>query len=114
MKRCFAMLLTLICILVFVGCSQKNKLTLDKVVELSSKGDELTWSDFEQYECVVTGSGLYILVYDIDDVFELRIGGDINQEYPPTYIILLTKADRGNHIDIRTDNVQKFIEENQK
>lgn len=65
MKKLLVFILTLVCILGLIGCSQKeevqqsgNKLTLDKVVELSAKGENLTWSDFEQYESIETGSGL--------------------------------------------------------
>ena len=114
MRRYIALFLVLVCILGLIGCGQQKQLTLDKVVELSSKGNELTWKDFEQYKCVITGSGLFIKVYDIDNVFELWIGGGVNSEEPPAYILLKTKADRDNSIDIRTDDVKEFIEANKK
>ena len=92
--------------------SDGNRLTLDKVVELSEKGGDLTWSDFKHYEGKDIGSGLYIYVYDIDDIFGLWIGGVPSEK--PLYVRLATKADRDNSIDIRTDDVKEFIKANKK
>ena len=120
MKKIIAIVLLLVCVLSLVACDNQdikrlssNTLTLDKVVELSSKGSNLTWSDFEQYESIETGSGLYILVYEIDETFDLWVGGSSPDE-DPFYIRLLTKANIYNYIDIRTDNVNEFIEANKK
>lgn len=120
MKKIISIVLSLVCIFSLVGCWQQdneqqnsNTLTLVKVVELSAKGEKLTWSDFEQYEGVETGSGLYILAYEIDETFDLWIGGSSLAENP-WYIRLLTKANIDNYIDIRTDNVNEFIEANKK
>ena len=118
MKKLITFVLALVCALALAGCAQQeeqqqdNILTLDKVVELSAKGEELTWSDFEQYESIETGSGLYILEYDIDETFALHVGGF--REGPPLYIFLLTKANQENKVDIRTGNVQEFIAANRK
>ncbi len=116
MKKRLTFLLTMICILGLCGCSPKqavqpsgNKLTLDKVVELSAKGEALSWSDFESYESVDTGSGLYILTYDIDDMFTLYIGGGSLDE-PPMYMCLMSKKNPDSIIDIRSGDVQAFIE----
>lgn len=120
MKKLLPFILTLVFVSGLVGCSQKdeiqksdNKLTLDKVVELSAKGEELTWSDFEQYESIETGSGLYILVYEIDETFELWIGGNTFDDIP-MYIRLVAKENMDNCIDIRTGDVKEFIEVNKK
>ena len=120
MKKIIAIVLLLVCVLSLVACDNQdikrlssNTLTLDKVVELSSKGSNLTWSDFEQYESIETGSGLYILVYEIDETFDLWVGGSSLDE-EPFYIRLLTKSNIDNYIDIRTDNVNEFIELNKK
>ncbi len=114
MKKWVTLVLALICLLGLIGCTQQeekiqsdNTLTLDKVIELSSKGEELTWSDFEQYAYEDIGSGLYIYRYDIDSNYELRIGGSPSVE--PMYIRLVSKANQDNYIDIRTENVQDFI-----
>ena len=113
MKRLTTIVLLLVQIVGFVGCSQKSELTLDQIVKLSKKGDELTWNDFEQYESVETGSGLYILVYEIDDTFELLIGGTGTDE-PPLYINLVLKSNTDTYVDIRTEDVGEFIKSNQR
>jgi len=93
-----------------VWMGYENKLTIDRVIELSAKGNELTWSDFAQYESIETGSGLYILVYDIDDTFQLIIGGSGNTEETPMYIRLALKDNWDTYIDIRTEDVQAFVD----
>ncbi len=85
-----------------------EQLTLGKVIELSAKGEALTWSDFEQYSYEDVGFGLYIYRYDIDSNYELRIGGSPSVE--PMYIYLVSKENPDNFIDIRTDDIQSFIE----
>jgi len=94
--------------------NEKLDLTLERVIRLAeNKGEELTWSDFQMYNAIDTGSGLYILVYEIDETFDLMIGGGAPVS-PPMYIRLVTKADRDNYIDIRTEDVEKFISENRE
>ncbi len=92
---------------------QGEQLTLQDVVRLSQKGDALTWSDFENYVYVETGSGLYIRVYEIDEMFTLWIGGgSMDDTIKPMYIYL-TAADSSepSRIDIREADVQAFIDE---
>ena len=50
-----------------------RSLTLDDVIALSKKGKELTWSDFENFSYIETGSGLYIRLYKIDERFSIAI-----------------------------------------
>lgn len=90
----------------------QKQLTVDKVVELSAKGEELTWNDFEQYESTDVGSGLYILVYNIDENFELRIGG--YPEDSPMYMRLVAKQNTDNFVEIRTEDVKAFVQANSK
>lgn len=85
-----------------------QKLTLDDVVMLSQKGDALSWSDFEQYQGQEIGSGLYIMRYEIDELFEVRVGGVPNET--PWYIYLRVNNGADDRIDIRTENVSAFIE----
>lgn len=111
----------LLCLMVIVLCAcgkqeqerakeETIKLTLETVRELAQKGNELTWSDFEQYESVDIGSGLYILRYKIDENYELRIGGG-NLEESPMYIRLVSAQNSDNYIDIRTGNIDDFIDQ---
>ncbi|MBQ3151551.1 MAG: hypothetical protein IJB86_09950 [Clostridia bacterium] len=110
MKKYIALFLFAVCLITFCSCDRQNRLTLETVVELSAKGEALTWSDFERYESTDVGSGLYILVYEIDENFELRIGGSTGDT--PLYMRLVTKDNKDNCIDIRTDDVEAFIEAN--
>lgn len=83
------------------------ELTLDKVIELAGKGDDLTWSDFEQYKSKEIGSGLYILHYNIDENYYLLVGGTPDKK--PTYIRLVSAQDDTKYIDIRTESIKDFI-----
>lgn len=87
---------------------EPRKLTLDDVVMLSQKGDALTWSDFERYQGQVIGSGLYIMRYEIDELFEVWVGGVPDET--PWYIYLRANNEADDRIDIRTENVSAFIE----
>lgn len=87
-----------------------RQLTLDDVVELAQKGDGLNWEDFDGFSYYETGSGLYIRVYEIDEVFSLLIGGSgPGKETEPMYIYLQTNTVPEDHIDIRTEDVSAFI-----
>ena len=118
MRRIISIILITIFAAGIIGCSKPepephpHQLTLDKVIELSSKGEDLTWEDFEEYHGVECGSGLYIVRYDIDDEYELVIGGT-SAVGIPMYINLVRKdsEDESGVIDIRTENVQEFIKE---
>ncbi len=102
-----------------VGCSSKNEnedvLSIEKVIELSQKGNDLSWDDFEKYEGKEVGSGLYILAYEIDDEYHLVIGGGKDKKQAPTYIRLVYNEnkdgfiDKDDFIDIRQENVEEFI-----
>ena len=87
-----------------------KRLTLDDVKELSQKGDALSWEDFENYSYVVTGSGLYIRCYEIDEMFSLYIGsGGLPEAGKPLYIYLRASDEYADRIDIREGNVERFI-----
>ena len=107
-------ILIMICILGLIGligCSIPKHLTLDKVVELSAKGEELIRADFKQYKGYECGSGYYIKCYDIDKDFELLVG-ELGAVGSPMYIRLRTKSNIENYIDIRTGDVKSFIANN--
>ena len=92
-----------------ITTSGTKKLTLDDVIELSSKGDELVWEDLDGYEGYETGSGLYIVKFDIDDNYTLIVGGT-GAVGKPQYAHLTYNDD--TYIDIRTEDVEAFIAEN--
>ena len=87
-----------------------QKLSLNDVIMLSQKGYELSWSDFEQFKYIETGSGLYIRVYEINEMYELWIGGSWIDE-DPMYIYLALTDDLDTRIDIRDGGVTEFISE---
>ncbi len=88
--------------------SQAEKLTLDDVVTLSQKGDTLSWSDFERYQGWDVGSGLYIMRYEIDELFDVLVGGVPDET--PWYIYLRVNNEADDRIDIRTEDVSTFVE----
>lgn len=93
---------------------QWEELTIEKIKELAKKGDALSWSDFESYRHTAIGSGLYTYFYEIDENYCLVIDGE-NTQAAPLYIRLVLKPydheflDDKTYIDIRTENVDDFI-----
>ncbi len=85
-------------------------LTLNDVIILSQKGYDLSWADFENYDYIETGSGLYIRVYEINARFRLMIGGG-GPDSDPMYIYLALANDLDTRIDIRDGGVTEFISE---
>jgi hypothetical protein len=86
------------------------QLTLNDVLNLSEKGSKLTWEDFERYYHIETGSGLYIRLYPIDELFSLSIGGG-NPSGEPMYIYLNSSFTADGFMDIREGDVEAFIAE---
>ncbi len=84
-------------------------LTLEDVKTLSQKGDALSWEDFDEFSYVVTGSGLHIRHYPIDEMFSLWIGG-AGENDEVMYIRLYASDAANEGVDIRTDDVTAFIE----
>lgn len=85
-----------------------KQLTLDDVIELSSKGEELVWEDLSDFKGVETGSGLYIVTYKIDENYELMVGGT-GAVGKPMYAHLIYVDDE--YVDIMTDDAEAFISE---
>ena len=86
-----------------------KQITLDDVLRLSEKGAELTFEDFASYNGKDVGSGLYILSYEIDETFTLRVGGGAPIG-KPMYVYLCAKSgDAEERIDIREGGVEEFI-----
>lgn len=84
-------------------------ITIEKIVELSKKGEDLDWEDFEKFRQENVGkSGYDIVHFPIDDTFELIVGGMWTRK--PDGIDLVLLKDTNIRIDIRTGNIQEFIE----
>ena len=88
--------------------AETSKLSLNDVIMLSQYGYDLSWSDFDDFEYIETGSGLYIRVYEINEMYELWIGGSWIDE-DPMYIYLALADDLDTRIDIRDGGVTEFI-----
>ena len=80
-------------------------MTLNDVMRLAEKGNDLDWSDFKDYNGRDVGSGLHIWEYKLEDGYVLDVGGDIQKK--PIYILLSHNNDKS--IDIRTDDVEKYL-----
>lgn len=85
-----------------------KQLTLDDVIGLSSKGEELVWEDLSDFKGVEIGSGLYIVTYKIDENYELMVGGT-GAKGKPMYAYLVYGDDE--KIDIMTEDAGAFISE---
>lgn len=85
-----------------------KQLTLDDVIRLSSKGEDLVWEDLSDFKGVETGSGLYIVTYKIDENYELMVGGT-GAVGKPMYAHLIYVDDE--YVDIMTEDAEDFISE---
>ena len=87
----------------------KSTLSLNDVIILSQKGYDLTWDDFEQFQYIETGFGLYIRRYEINEQFHFAIGG-AGPNSEPMYMYLGANGDDSDaRIDIRDGGVTEFI-----
>ena len=83
-----------------------NKLTIEKVRQLSKKGDKLSWEDFQRYDGIEIGSGLYIKWYQINAKYSLLVGSGGSTLM---YVYLQNNNDEEKRIDIRYDDIDKFL-----
>lgn len=84
----------------------KEPLTMEALLALAEeKGSALTWVDFAPYEAVETGSGLYILLFEMADGYSLWVGGSPVDD--PMYIYLRRGEER---IEIREESIRDFLE----
>ena len=89
--------------------NEKPTLSLNDVIILSQKENELTWSDFEGFSYSDIGSGLFIWDFEINERFHLRvIGGSTN--VAPTSIRLGANDGSESWIDIREGGVTEFVQ----
>ena len=88
-----------------------RRLSLNDVIILSQKGYDLTWADFDQFEYIETGFGLYIRRYEINDLFHFSIGGAGPNSKPMYMHLGVNEEDPDAYIDIRDGGVTEFISE---
>jgi hypothetical protein len=79
-------------------------ITVEKIVELSKKGEDLDWKDFEKFKQENVGkSGYDIVHFPIDDTFELIVSGMWTNK--PDGVELTLIADNTVRLEIRKLNV---------
>ena len=71
----------------------------------------MTWADFDQYEYIETGFGLYIRRYEINELFHFSIGGAGPNSNPMYMHLGVNGEDPDAYIDIRDGGVTRFISE---
>ena len=96
----------------------KEHLTMDTLKKLADKKEDLSWADFSAYNGIETGSGLYILVYEVADDYdelydyEVWIGGGNTYEKPMYIRLRKLQAATGKEIgtiDLTKDDIEEFI-----
>lgn len=85
-----------------------QSLTINQVKQIAQKGDEVSWADFKDYKGKEIGSGLRIIYYEIEGEYDLMIGGTSEDE-KPMYVRLVLDGNTDKYIDIRTENIDEFI-----
>ncbi len=91
-----------------------KQLTLEDVITLSAKGEDLIWSDFAGYSHTDIGSGLFIWHLPIDEVFSVKVGGGSVMTEPMYVYLCAGSGDAKERIDIRDGGVEEFIESIEK
>ncbi|MCR4796067.1 MAG: dockerin type I repeat-containing protein [Ruminococcus sp.] len=94
-----------------IGVFEKSeKMTLDDVIELSKKGDELTWSDFEAYNGIKSGTPFDMLayLYLIDEGYYLSVSGAVDGAPDK---VQLCHYNQNISVDVLTGDVEAFIAE---
>lgn len=92
----------------YYDLEDKPLITLNDIKSLiSEKGYDLNYDDFKDYLHFDVGSGLKIYHFPIDTNYSLMIS-DFNDNIKPDYIELYN--DSHEKIDIRTDNIENFIQ----
>ncbi|MBR5682362.1 MAG: hypothetical protein IKW96_03640 [Ruminococcus sp.] len=91
----------------YIAQPKAKIMTTKDIIALSAKKDDLTWSDFEEYNYTDIGSGLYIWQFCTNEGYTLKVGGgDLSEK--PIYIKLFRDS-TGESIDIRSNNVEEFL-----
>ena len=93
---------------------QQRQITVDDIVSLSKKGDDLTVADFASFKGEDIGSGLCVMKYEVtgkENQYYLLVGHDGTSE-KPVYAKLVNIENDGkwDEIDIRSEEFQNAVE----
>ncbi len=83
-------------------------MTIEDVKRLSEKADDLSMADLQQYRCIDGGSGIFMLVYDLEDDYTLFVSS-VGLTTGKPMSAYLSKKGRDGAIDIRSNDVNEFI-----
>ncbi len=88
-----------------------KQMTLDDVVELSKKGGEFTWADFEAYSGRKCGTPFDMLayIYEIDESYYLFVSGAVDGAPDQ---VQFCHYNEHISVDVLTGDVEAFIAEN--
>lgn len=91
---------------------KNRRLTLDDVVRLSKKGDDLKLEDFDRYAYYEIDVACGIRIYEIDEMFSLwMIGGKLWHEPEALDIYLRANDALDELFDLRSGDAEAFIDE---
>ncbi len=90
----------------------EKALTIGILKELSEKGYDISWSDFENYENYKVSSeqsdGFAVYTYEVDNgKYVLEIGG--RKSEPPYYIQLRSTDGKGKSVDVRYESIDDLV-----
>lgn len=90
----------------------EKELTIGILKELSEKGYDISWSDFEKYENYKVSSeqsdGFAVYTYEVDNgKYVLEIGGRKSES--PYYIQLRSTDGKGKSVDVRYESIDDLI-----
>ena len=116
MKRMLLLIVLSLILCLLPGCSSppesKEQLTVELGRQLAEKGEGRTWDDLAPYEYdSEAGSGRVVRFYIVEPSYLLLVSGDTAEEKPQTARFVHNRNSE-QYIDIRTDDVDAFLEEN--
>ena len=94
----------------FMTKPKDDKLTIDKVKELMSKGENLTFGDFEQYDGEDIGSGFFIMRYEVEPNHYLLIyPTDVKKDSKITNAFFVPNKNMDDKIDAFTQDIDEVL-----
>ena len=94
----------------FLTKPKDDKLTISKVKELMSKGENLTLGDFEQYAGEDIGSGFFIIRYEVEPNHYLLIyPTDVKRDSKITNAFFIPNKNMDDKIDAFTQDIDEAL-----
>ncbi len=94
----------------FMTKPKEDTLTISKVKELMSKGENLTFGDFEKYEGEDIGSGFFIMRYEVEPNHYLLIyPTDAKKDSKITNALFIPNKNMDDMIDAFTQDIEQAL-----